>query len=90
MLRVETQRQEFVNIDVQQVEAMVLANRNKCVYHEKILSDTCKLYFDIETKKDKSDNLVMVDMQKFRNILWSCLEQVFPIHIADGCIKDFK
>lgn len=62
MLRVETQRQEFVNIDVYQVEAMVLANRNNCVYHEKILSDTCKLYFDIETKKDNSDNLVMVDM----------------------------
>ena len=69
---------------------MVLANRNRCVYHEKILAHTCKLYFDIETKKDKSDNLVMIDMQKFRSILWSCLEQVFPIHIADGCIKDYK
>jgi hypothetical protein len=39
-----------------------MANRSKCVYHEKILSDPCKLYFDIETKKDDSNNLVMVDM----------------------------
>lgn len=48
------------------IEQLVLNYRHKYVYHEKILSDHCKLYFDLETKKDVNDNLVMIDINKFK------------------------
>ena len=80
----------MVNVNIDEIEALVLANRHNRVYHEKILVDRCKLYFDLETEKDSNNNLVMIDISKFRSILWSCLEQVYPIHIADGCIPNKK
>lgn len=48
------------------VEAFVLSNRKQNVIHEKILKQTTKLYFDIETHKDASDNLVMINLDKFK------------------------
>ena len=60
----------MINVYINEIENLVLSNVNKCVYHEKILNNRCKLYFDIETKKDESGNLVMVDIEKFKQLLW--------------------
>ena len=52
----------MINVYIDHIEDLILANRHKCVYHEKILIDQCKLYFDLETKKDENNNLVMIDL----------------------------
>ncbi len=48
-------------VDIVDAKSIIIASKNKNVYHEKILSNTCKLYFDIETKrkqiKDTNNNI---------------------------------
>lgn len=60
----------MINVYINEIENLVLSNVNKHVYHEKILNNRCKLYFDIETKKNDSGDLVMVDVEKFKGLLW--------------------
>lgn len=45
----------MINVDIDSIESLVLENRHDSVYHEKILNDKCKLYFDLETKKTKDN-----------------------------------
>jgi len=44
----------MIIVDINEIENLILNNRDKCVYHEKILNNKCKLYFDLETKYDTS------------------------------------
>jgi hypothetical protein len=56
----------MINVNIEEIEGLVMDTRHECVYHEKILNDRCKLYFDLETKKTKDCELVMIDIEKFK------------------------
>jgi hypothetical protein len=79
----------MINVYIEDIANKVATKHKSIIYHEKILLNKCKLYFDLETKLENGV-LITINIDQFKNILNKALKNQYPIHIANGCVPKIK